>query len=307
MFQRSIFLCLAFFFLFQTSCISQAEFSRNRGDGEKSFFDFDVKDFKKPMALPEGATVLKDLPFGKEKQQKLDIYLPNKEILQKNAPIIIMVHGGAWMMGNKSNAAVVNNKVDRWLKKGILFVSTNYRISRKPNPLDQVDDIEMAFQYMVNNATKYGGDPTKIVLMGHSAGAHLVSLFSTSGDYAKNKWLGTIALDSAAFDLIEIMDRKHYRFYDRVFGSDRDFWKKTSPIHQLSGKINPMLLVCSSKRFDSCPQAEIFTEKAKGLGAEVSVLPVDLNHGQVNVNLGLDGKYTEDVEIFMKKIGVTGL
>lgn len=277
-------------------------------DAEPPFFIFKMN--KKPVLLPEGSSLLKDLSYGSDSAQKLDVYLPKKEILQKKAPFIIMVHGGAWMVGDKSFFPVVQNKIDRWLKKGIIFVSVNYRMSHSPNPLQQVDDLDSALNYIQINAEKYGGDPNKIVLMGHSAGAHLVSLLASSEEYQKSsklKWLGTVALDSAAFDLVEQMQTKHPRFYDRVFGSEKKNWQSNSPFYQIDRKILPMLIVCSQKRPESCPQAQAFKKKAESFSSNVVVLPVDLEHGDINLNLGLDGKYTDDIEQFLKTIGVTGI
>jgi arylformamidase len=128
------------------------------------------------------------------------------------------------------------------------------------------------------------------VLLGHSAGAHLVSLLAADprivtgqGDAPR---LGTIVLDSAAFDVVEIIQGKHYGFYDRVFGMDRAFWTEASPYHQLTAAPAPMFVVCSSGRSDACPQARTFASKAVKLGGRVTVLPMDLTHAQVNNELG---------------------
>lgn len=281
---------------------------RNKDDNENAFMGLGFGAQNKKFDLPVGATVQKDLAYGVEREQTLDIYLPKKELIKINSPIIIMVHGGAWMFGDKANHPVVANKINRWLKKGVVFVSINYRMSRSPNPLDQVDDVEAAVAFIIANASKYGADPKKIILMGHSAGAHLISLMNShskfSKNYPNNHWLGIISLDSAAFDLVEIMEQKHYRFYDRVFGNDKNFWDSTSPLHQLKEKISPTLLVCSTKRSDSCPQAEAFAKKANLTGSLSQVLKVPLSHGEVNLNLGLEENYTQEVEKFMKGLGV---
>lgn len=286
---------------------SHARLFRNNKNTENQFISFENQN--KSVVLPPGAELLKDLSYGADSAQKLDIYLPPKTMLLQNAPIILMVHGGAWMLGDKANYPVVQNKINRWLKKGIIFVSVNYRMSFSPNPLQQVDDIDSALNYIVTNGKKYGGDPNKIILMGHSAGAHLISLLTSNESYLKKnphfKWLGSISLDSAAFDLVEIMKTEHHRFYDRVFGSDTNFWKSNSPLHQIDKKIVPMLIVCSKQRSDSCNQAEVFMKKAISLGSSITLLPVDLTHSEINLNIGLDGKYNDDIEHFLKQVGVT--
>lgn len=90
------------------------------------------------VRLPPNARLERDLPYGNDPQQRLDVYLPAQA---KGAPIIFMVHGGAWMIGDKAASGFVLNKVAHWLPKGYILVSSNYRMSRRPNPLDQAYDI----------------------------------------------------------------------------------------------------------------------------------------------------------------------
>ena len=107
--------------------------------------------------------------------------------------------------------------------------------------------------------------------MGHSSGAHLVTLLAASPALAARAgarpWLGTVSLDSAALDLVELMSASHARFYDRVFGTEPGRWAQMSPLHQLTERPVPMLVVCASRRADSCAAARRFTAKAVSLGA----------------------------------------
>ena len=220
-----------------------------------------------------------------------------------------MVHGGAWMLGDKANRGVAANKVARWLPRGVIVVSVNYRLDRRaPDALQQADDVARALAFVQQRAAGWGGDPARVLLMGHSSGAHLVSLLSADPGIAERAGakpvLGTVALDSAVFDLVEIMERRHYRFYDRVFGRDRQVWLENSPYHRLQGTPRPMLLVCSSQRSDSCPQADKFSAKAQAAGARVRVLRVPLKHGDINGQLGVAGDYTLQVEEFLRSVGV---
>ncbi len=221
------------------------------------------------IPLPAGARFERDLPYGTDPQQRLDVYMPGQA---KAAPIMFMVHGGAWMIGDKGASAFVSNKVAHWLPKGYILVSSNYRMSRQPNPLDQADDIARALAFVQTKAPSWGGDPARILLLGHSAGAHLVSLLAADPRIVTSKggtaWLGTIVLDSAAYDLVEIMQRKHPRIYDRAFGKDPAFWTDASPYRRLATAPTPMLLVCSTKRSDACPPTQTFASKATKLGGE---------------------------------------
>ena len=226
----------------------------------------------------------------------------------KVAPIILIVHGGAWMIGDKAASGFVLNKVAHWLPKGYIIVSSNYRMSRRPNPLEQADDIARALAFVQAKAPSWGGDPARVLLVGHSAGTHLVSLLAADPRIVTRQsgapWLGTIILDSAALNLVEIMQGKHKGFYDRVFGEDHTLWTQASPYHRLTAAPAPMFVVCSLRSDGTCPQARTFASKAIELGGKVTVLPVDLKHSELNKELGQPSEYTTAIEEFMHTLGL---
>lgn len=247
--------------------------------------------------------VLRDVPYGSDAKQRMDIYLPPQTVGAAPAPVIFMVHGGAWRMGDKRMGRVVDNKTARWLPKGIVFVSINNRLLPDADPLDQVHDVAQALAFAQAQAASWGADPQQFVLMGHSAGAHLVALLAASptlGNEAGAKpWLGTVALDSAALDVAPIMQRKHYKLYDPAFGTDPTFWRAVSPQQQLHAGAKPVLAVCSSRREESCEQARNFAAHAGQLNVRASVLAQDMSHGEINEQLGVPGSYTQAVEAFL--------
>jgi acetyl esterase/lipase len=254
--------------------------------------------------LPAGAKLLKDIAYGQAAEQKMDVYLPAHA---ERAPVIFMVHGGGWRRGDKAMSRVVDNKVARWLAQGYIFISINYRLLPKADVLTQADDVARALAVAQSTAATWGGDPDKFILMGHSAGAHLVALLGAWPARARNlgarPWLGTVVLDSAAVDVVQIMQRKHLRLYDAAFGKDVAFWQSASPIQQLTAEAKPMLLVCSTDRPDHpCDQARAFAEHAAALGVRIEVSGQALSHGEINSKLGLPGAYTDSVERFMKSL-----
>lgn len=254
-------------------------------------------------ALPAKTKVLRDIAYGDDPKQRMDIYVPDGAT---NAPVIFMVHGGGWAFGSKSAARVVENKVNYWLPKGFIFVSVNNRLLPEVDPLAQAKDVATALAAAQKKVHTLGGDPRRFVLMGHSAGAHLVALVSADPAMATRQgampWRGTIALDTAAYDVTKIMKSPHHRLYDRAFGKDPEFWRSASPIAQLQPGGQPMLLVCSSKRHESCPQAEAFDSKAKVVGVRAEVLPVAKGHRAINEDLGKPGSYTATVDRFVEAV-----
>lgn len=254
--------------------------------------------------LPVGSRILHDQPYGPHPQQVFDIYLPPNA---QAAPILFMVHGGGWYTGDKARDAVVENKARHWLGKGYILISSNYRLLPDADPLTQAADVAQAVATVQREARGWGGDPARLVLMGHSAGAHLVALLNSDPQLAPGvspPWLGTIALDSAAFDVPAVMQGRHLPLYDRAFGKDSSYWQKASPLHVLRKDASPLLAVCSTRRSDACPQAEAYAAKASQLGVKVSVLREDRSHGEINANLGADLAYSARVDEFLHTLGL---
>ena len=255
-------------------------------------------------AIPSGTRVERNVAYGPNGAQTMDIYLPPHP---QNAPVILMVHGGAWMIGDKAISRVFKNKVAYWIPRGYIFISIDNRLLPAADPLEQANDVARALAFAQSKATTWGGDPARFVLMGHSAGAHLVDLLAANPAMAYRQgakpWLGTISLDTATLDVSETMSARHYGFYDVAFGKDPAYWAKVSPMQQLTAAPKPMLLVCSTLRPDHpCPRAQRFIEKVTSLGGKATLLPESMTHRAINENLGLPGSYTDAVESFLRSL-----
>lgn len=254
-------------------------------------------------AFADDFKLVKDIAYGNHDKQALDIYYPSDPVL--DAPVIFMVHGGAWRIGDKASKSVIKNKVKHWVPKGFIFISVNYRMLPDTGPLEQANDVAKALQYSQKHIANRGGSSKKFILMGHSAGAHLVSLVSVrkKADRNTEPLLGTIALDSAAFDIENIMRSSPRRFYKKAFGNNPDYWKQASPIHNLDNEIAPFLAICSSKRKDdSCSDARRFVQLAKAHGSEALTLSIGLSHRGINTELGKDQHYTQKVDAFLQTL-----
>jgi acetyl esterase/lipase len=265
-----------------------------------------LRDILQKRSVSYQSNQLTDIPYGDDKKQRFDVYMPENA---NNAPIIVMVHGGAWKMGDKKSDNVVLNKMNRWVSKGMIFVSLNYRLYPKVTPQQQAEDVAKGLAYVQTHANQWGGDPKKIILMGHSAGAHLVSLVSANpkkySAFGLKWWLGTVSLDTATMDLVQTMEQKHYDFYDDVFGSDKNGWIENSPLYQLERGVPPMLLVCSSIREDKpCEHSKVFVAKGTSFGLRIEMNEQPLSHGEINDELGKPNDYTERVERFIRSLGI---
>lgn len=255
-------------------------------------------------ALPAGVRVLRDIAYGDDPRQRFDVYLPAGQI--RDAPVIFFVHGGAWAVGDKAAAGVADTKAARWVPRGFILVSTNYRLLPQAAPLEQAADVARALAAAQRLAPSWGGDPARFIVMGHSSGAHLVALLSAEPALARQQgvrpWLGTVALDSACLDVVQMMQGRHLPLYDRAFGNRAADWLAASPYQQLRERSVPLLAVCSTRREDSCPAARAYVAKAKSLGVHAELLPENLSHMQINHELGTDPDYTRQVERYMAQL-----
>ena len=248
----------------------------------------------------------KDVSYGSQARQKLDVYFTRRG--DKPAPVIVMVHGGGWCVGDKALSSVTRGKQEHWGAKGFVFVSVNYpMITDGSRALQQAESVARAVAYVQQHASEWGGDPQRVILMGHSAGAHLISLVNADARLRAaagvRPYLGAVSLDSGATNVVTQMSRSMPAMKGRfieAFGSDEAGWIQASPYHRLDRTAAPWLGVCSTKRpDDSCGQAREYAEKSNSLGVRATVLPVDKKHGPVNKDLGEDGGYTSEVDRFL--------
>jgi acetyl esterase/lipase len=258
--------------------------------------------------LPPGARAVRDLAYGEHPAQRVDVYLPAGAAIPA---VVLMVHGGGWQHGAKDLHRVIRNKVARWVAHGWAVVSADYRLLPEAAPLQQADDVARALAFVQRSAGSWGADPEQVVLIGHSSGGHLVSLLSADraigAAHGAAPWRASVVLDSAAFDVVQIMQGTPLPLHRAAFGTDPAGWQQASPSHRLSGPpLAPMLAVCSSPRASSCRQALAFAARAAAFGGHVEVLPVALTHGEVTDLLGLPGPYTDSVEDFLHRAGVPG-
>ena len=256
---------------------------------------------------------LADLAYGDQALQRLDVY-KSRHGGDTPAPVIVMVHGGGWCVGDKAVPSVTEHKVARWTPRGFVFVSVNYpMVAEGSDALAQARHIAQAVAYVQAHAPDWGGDPARVILMGHSAGAHLVSLVNASPALRSaagvRPVLGTVSLDAGAIDVVKQMPQV-YPFlkarYLEAFGSTEAGWIAASPLQQLGAGASPWLGVCSTQRKDHpCDQARDYQARSRALQIDASVLPQAKGHGAINKELGQPGAYTDAVERFMAGLDPT--
>jgi acetyl esterase/lipase len=251
--------------------------------------------------------VHRDLPCAepKNERQTLDVYATAEG---KDHPIVLWIHGGGWRQGDKRG---VQRKPAAFVEKGFVFVSTNYRFVPNVTVKEMTGDIAKALRWVHEHAGGYGGDPDRIFVMGHSAGAHLAALVCTDDRYLKAEGLspaiikGCVPVDTAVYDVvkqIESVGPPRSSMYSSVFG-DSESQKDSSPIaHVAKGKsIPPFLILHVADRPDSKVQSVMFAGALQDAGVSAKIVPAEgKTHGTINSDLGLpDDKPTRAVWEFL--------
>lgn len=253
-----------------------------------------------------------DIAYGDHAAQRLDLYQPREA---RNSPVMVYIHGGGWRRGDKS---AVGRKVEYFTGMGWVFVSINYRLLPEGKHPRNVADVAAALSWVHDRIADDGGDPNKIFLMGHSAGAHLAALVATDDHHLKalRKDLtilkGVIPLDTNTYDLPTLMQSGAARFYGQIFGDDPEVWRDAAPLnHVAADKGIPPLLICYSRGMGGTlnparpAQASAFAKalEAAGVAAEV-VDASDRNHGEINARFGdpQDDKVTGRATTFLNTL-----
>jgi arylformamidase len=182
----------------------------------------------------------------------LDLYAP---VGAAGAPVAVWVHGGAWQKGDKAGAEHASF-LSSFVREGYLVAALNYRLAPQAEFPAYPQDVAAGIAWVHEHAHEYGGDPARLVLIGHSAGAHLVALVATDETYLEEHGLAlsdlaaVVPVDTEAYDLPHLAERFGGVLPDTwgvPFGQDRALWEAASPVaHIAPGKGIPPMLICYS-------------------------------------------------------------
>jgi acetyl esterase/lipase len=141
----------------------------------------------KPGAGDCEVTQLRDISYYDGPQpdpvrHKLDLFLPKGK---KDYPIVLLVHGGAWMVGDNRCCGLYSSVGEFLARQGIGVAMPNYRLSPTVKHPEHIKDVARAFAWTKRHIAEHGGDPRQLYLVGHSAGGHLVALLATDEQYLK--------------------------------------------------------------------------------------------------------------------------
>jgi acetyl esterase/lipase len=257
-----------------------------------------------PRTGPGMDAIQRDIPYAEpaEPLQTLDVYAPPDA---KNLPVVVWIHGGGWQMGDK---AEVREKPAAFAKKGFVFVSVNYRLMPKVTMGELVRDVAKSVGWVHQHVAEHGGDPQRLFIMGHSAGAQLAALLCTDERYLQAAGVplsavkGCVPVDGDTYDVpamiaTEEMRRKMHGLPEPKFGHRQEFGdleaqKEFSAVNHVAKDkgIPPFLLLHVAANPETTAQALHFAAILKESAIPAKVFgSKDTDHSTLNNNLGLAG------------------
>jgi len=252
-------------------------------------------------ATARAQQVTRDIRYGSaHERQVLDVYVPAGA---NNLPVVFWIHGGGWQSGDKGMVAL---KPKAFMDAGFVFVSINHRLLPAVDMGAITRDVASALGWVHKNIATHGGDPARVLVMGHSSGGQLAALMCIDDRYAKAEGFqlaiikGCVPVDADTFDIPAIIEMAETRArvhhlpmptygHRQKFGNDpakhRDFSAVT---HVARNKgIPPFLILHIAGHPDTGAQARRLADvlEAAGISARV-VAGREATHASINDNLG---------------------
>ena len=218
----------------------------------------------------------------------------------RNCPAVLWVHGGSWQAGDKRTRAT-NVKAEHFIADGYVFVSVNYRLAAEDNDTRWPDfgsDVAAATAWVINNADDLGVDAERVSLIGHSSGAHLVSIVGTNPSLLEEHGRAlsdvacVVSLDSVTQDLtdappweVDIIELSFPSQAQKIDGSP------TLQAEQHADEDTPDFLIVTRGRAERIDSSDRLAATLNAGGAVATVADVSpYDHGEVNTMLGIEGE-----------------
>ncbi|MFN7934084.1 MAG: alpha/beta hydrolase [Bryobacteraceae bacterium] len=255
-----------------------------------------------PLLFPQtGLQMTRDVPYAepKNERQLLDIYSPGSGA---NLPVVVWVHGGGWMRGSKAD---VDSKPAAFTQRGFVFVPVNYRYFPNVSMDKIVRDVAKATGWVHANIARYNGDPQRIFLMGHSAGAQLAALLCTDTRYIEAEGVprshiaGCVPVDGDTYDVpLQIATaaarRKSLKQPPPKYGHAEKFGtpaqhRELSAVNHVAANrgIAPFLILHVADHTDTSAQAQRLWDALDQAGIPTTIFGADnTDHVKLDRDLG---------------------
>jgi len=241
-----------------------------------------------------GYTQTTDIPYGPIPRQKLDVYVPRHATT--NTRVVIFLYGGEWQAGEKANYRFAGQALG---SKGFIAVLPDYRIYPEGRFPMFVQDAALAVRWVHDNIASFGGDPTHIYLMGHSAGAHIAALVTLDARYLKEVGLdrNVIRATAGLSGPYDFMPYAEDRMIFNMEPGDARPDPRIEPINFADGHAAPFLALQGMKDATVTPDnAFDLVAKIRAAGGEADVIVYpNLAHISVVVALAAEFRWLAPV------------
>ncbi len=233
--------------------------------------------------------VVKNINYAATNSLENTLNIYHKKGAQQNQDVIIFIHGGSWSSGKKETYWWLGRNL---AKKNIVTAIINYPLAPQATYKEMALASAQAVKWVRDSIYKYGGNPARLFLMGHSAGGHLCELINSDNQYFKsvsidNPIKGVILNDAFGLDMEEYLTKaeKDDSYFDflRTFGQDTKIWQSGSPLFYIKKVTNPHLLFYGSKTY---PAIQIQTERIyKNLKEQKVAVKLEVIKGKKHVGM----------------------
>lgn len=219
------------------------------------------------------------LSYGADAKQRVDVYAPEHAA---GAPVAVFFHGGVWQHGGRADYTDFGDALAR---RGFVVFVASYRLTPPARWPAQAEDAAAVVALALKEAKRFGGDPHKLVVIGHSAGAQMAAMLAYDPRFLAAKGhapqdIRALALLSGVFDLTKPLDESQAdggfkTFVEPTFGTDKKALAAASPVAVASKRGVPFLLVTSEHDYAAMRKQTLAMQKALGaLGESVTFLDV---------------------------------
>jgi acetyl esterase len=190
-----------------------------------------------PTTPPPSVTIAKDVAYGDDPLQKMDIYTPANA---RGRPIVVFFHGGGFVREDKGSYGNVPSYLSA---HGLVAVNANYRLAPKVVWPAESQDVGTVVAFLKAHAKDYGGNAQRIFLVGHSAGANIVAGYVLDPSLHPKSGPGVVAavlISLPASRAVSITDPDRDLVY---YGKDKSLYQKRAPASHLNESKLPLMLV----------------------------------------------------------------
>ena len=218
------------------------------------------------LLVPRGGYhAVRDVAYGSDPRQKMDVYVPDGAA---GAPAMLFFYGGSWQDGSKDLYLALGQA---FASQGIIVAVADYRVYPQVRYPAFVEDGAQAFAYLHAHVAQYGGDPSRLFLTGHSAGAYIAMMLAADWSYlraagADPAWVRGVIGIAGPYDFLPLRDPNLVT----IFGGANV--RETQPINHIDGKRPPMLLATGTADETVSPgNTARLAEKLRSFGSPVEV------------------------------------